>query len=111
VLLLAAAAQADAPQKEPTRESCTQSAEQARKLLETLPKGNLSRYFAERDLQQALAESGNGEYDDCIEWAEKASQEVLSPHHDLKPGEALSIRNGGRIETDPSQPPQVKSAD
>ena len=41
-----------------------------------LPADDLSRYFAERNLQQAMVEAGNGEFDDCLEMAERATDEV-----------------------------------
>jgi hypothetical protein len=64
----------------------------ARKLAEQLPSGDASRYFAERDLQQAMTEAGNGEFDDCLEWAEQATVEVKEHRHTLKPGETLNVR-------------------
>ena len=54
---------------EPTREDCEAAVEQARALAAALPADDLSRYFAERDLQQAMIEAGNGEFDDCLEMA------------------------------------------
>jgi hypothetical protein len=109
--LAMAAGPAFGSEAEPTKDDCTRAVEHARLLSQSLPQGNLSRYFAERHLQQALAEAGNGEYDDCLEWARKAEQEVSDPHHVLKPGEALVIRNGGVAVSSPSPSPQVKAAD
>jgi cellobiose-specific phosphotransferase system component IIA len=65
---------------------------EARTLAATLPAGDLSRYFAERDLQQALTEAGNGEFDDCLEWVARAKEEVQERHHTLQPGETLKVR-------------------
>jgi hypothetical protein len=114
-LLLPAFAQAraegGAPEGEPDKETCDAAVGRARTLAETLPNGNLSRYFAEREMQQALAEAGNREYDDCVEWAEKAAREITDPHHQLKPGESLTVLHGGAIVSDPQQTPQVKSSE
>ena len=77
---------------EPTREGCMAAVSAARQLAETLPADDLSRYFAERHLAQALVEAGNGEFDDCLEWAERATDEVKQHRHQLQPGEKLNIR-------------------
>jgi len=76
---------------ETTREDCTRAVAEARALAVTLPADDLSRYFAERHLQQALTEAGNGEFDDCLEWAARASDEARNPRHQLPPGESLKI--------------------
>jgi hypothetical protein len=77
---------------EPTQASCLASVAAARKLAERLPAGDVSRYFAERDLQQAMTEAGNGEFDDCLQWAEEATVEIREHRHTLKPGETLNVR-------------------
>jgi hypothetical protein len=77
---------------EPTRENCEAAVEQTRALAEALPADDLSRYFAERDLQQAMVEAGNGEFDDCLEIAERATDEVREHRHVLRPGETLKVR-------------------
>jgi hypothetical protein len=77
---------------EPTREDCLRVVAKARALAEALPAEHLSRYFAERNLQQSMTEAGNGEFDDCLYWAERATEEVQGLHHELKPGETLKIR-------------------
>jgi hypothetical protein len=77
---------------EPTEASCRAAVAAARELAERLPAGDATRYFAERDLQQALTEAGNGEFDDCLEWAEQATVEVKEHRHTLKPGETLNVR-------------------
>jgi hypothetical protein len=78
--------------EEPTRSVCLAAVAAARDLAERLPVGDASRYFAERDLQQAMTEAGNGEFDDCLEWAEQATVEIKEHHHTLKPGETLNVR-------------------
>ena len=77
---------------EPTRETCLVAVSAARQLAETLPADDLFRYFAERHLEQALVEAGNGEFDDCLEYAERATDEVKQHRHPLKPGEKLYVR-------------------
>jgi hypothetical protein len=77
---------------EPTEASCLAAVAAARDLAERLPAGDATRYFAERDLQQALTEAGNGEFDDCLEWAEQATVEIKEHRHALKPGETLNVR-------------------
>jgi hypothetical protein len=76
---------------EPTREACLAAVEQARALAATLPADHLSRYFAERYLLQAMAESGNGEFDECLEYAVLATDEVKELRHVLQPGETLRV--------------------
>jgi hypothetical protein len=61
---------------EPTREECHAAVEEARSLAMALPAEDLSRRFAERHLHQAMAEAGNGEFDECLEYAERATEEV-----------------------------------
>lgn len=73
------------------RKACTDGVEQARKLAAVLPADDPSRYFAERNLQQAQMEAGNGEFDECQEWAERAVDEVKEHRHTLAPGEKLKI--------------------
>jgi len=78
--------------EEPARSACLAAVAAARDLAERLPVGDASRYFAERDLQQAMTEAGNGEFDDCLEWAEQATMEIKQHRHTLKPGESLNVR-------------------
>jgi hypothetical protein len=74
-----------------TREGCVAAVEQARALAMALPDGDVSRYFAERHLHQAMIEAGNGEFDDCLEWTERAIDEVKERRHTLEPGETLKV--------------------
>lgn len=76
---------------EPTREDCNAAVAEARALAATLPTDHLSRYFAERHLHQALAEAGNGEFDECLDMAARASDEVRERRHELRPGEKLKV--------------------
>jgi hypothetical protein len=79
------------PSTEPTREDCEAAMENTRALASALPADDLSRYFAERDLQQAVVEAGNGEFDDCLEWAARATEETKERRHVLPPGEKLKV--------------------
>jgi hypothetical protein len=88
----AVAAPPDAHADEPTQASCLKAVAAARELAERLPAGDATRYFAERDLQQAMTEAGNGEFDDCLEWAAQAALEVKEHRHTLAPGESLKVR-------------------
>ena len=63
----------------------------ARAQAAALPADDLSRYFAERDLHQALVEAGNGEFDDCLDAAARATEEMRERRHTLQPGERLKI--------------------
>ena len=84
-------ADTDSPEAEPTMGACVAAVEQARSLAAALPSGDISRYFAERDLHQAMIEAGNGEFDDCLEFAARATEEVQELRHALQPGERLKI--------------------
>jgi hypothetical protein len=76
---------------EPTKEGCDAAVEQTRALAAALPADDLSRYFAERDLHQAMVEAGNGEFDDCVELAARATEEIKERRHVLQPGERLNV--------------------
>ena len=76
---------------EPTLEVCMDAVAKARGLIETLPADHLSRYFAERILGQALAEAGNREYDECLEFAESAFAEARDKPHVLAPGDVFKV--------------------
>jgi hypothetical protein len=77
--------------EEATREACTAAVEQARSAAAALPADDASRYFAERDLHQALVEAGNGEFDDCLEAVARAIDELRERRHQLRPGERLNV--------------------
>ena len=76
---------------EPSKQECDAAIEQARALAAALPADNLSRYFAERELQQAMIEAGNGEFDECLEMAARAAEEAKERRHELPPGEKLKV--------------------
>src|SRR5882724_12743175 len=81
----------DSVSVEPTRESCEAAVEQTRSLAAALPADDLSRYFAKRDLHQAMVEAGNGEFDECLEAAVRATDEIKERRHTLQPGEKLKV--------------------
>ena len=76
---------------EPSKEDCEAAVGQARAVAATLPANDLSRYFAERDLHQAMVEAGNGEFDECMEFAARAADELRERRHELPPGETLKV--------------------
>jgi hypothetical protein len=77
--------------EEPTLQECTKALEEGRDKANKLSAKSLSRYFAERFLQSAEAEAGNGEYDGCLEYAEKAVDEIDNRRHWLAPGETFRV--------------------
>jgi hypothetical protein len=92
VVLSASVANATEPvSAEPTREDCVAAVDQARSLAASLPAEDLSRYFAERHLHQAMVEAGNNEFDECLEYAERATDEVREHRHVLQPGETFKV--------------------
>ena len=86
----AAPADAAPTSDEPTLEDCKAAVGKARALAADLPPDSLSRYFAERHLHQALVEAGNGEFDECVEMAARAAEQVRQRRHDL-PREKLKV--------------------
>ena len=72
---------------------------QVRAQAAALPADDLSRYFAERDLHQALVEAGNGEFDDCLDAAARATEEMRERRHTLQPGERLQILRPDELPT------------
>jgi hypothetical protein len=92
-LLLCSPAMAEgvAEPAEPTLEDCTKALQDGRDRTIKLSAKSLSRYFAERFLQNAEAEAGNGEYDGCLEYAEKAIDEIDNRRHWLAPGETFRM--------------------
>jgi hypothetical protein len=76
---------------EPTLQECTEALQDGRDRASKLSAKSLSRYFAERFLQNAEAEAGNGEYDGCLEYVEKAVDEIDNRWHWLAPGETFRV--------------------
>ena len=77
---------------EPTLQECKTAVAQAGALAAELPPDNVSRYFAERHLLQAMVEAGNGEFDECLEMAARAAEQARERRHELPPGEKLKVR-------------------
>lgn len=89
LIIAPAAVATDGPSApEPTRESCDSAVSASRTLAATLPASDMSRKFAESYLMQALVEAGNGEFDDCLEFARRATVEVREHRHGQRPGAA-----------------------
>jgi hypothetical protein len=84
-------AEAVAEPREPGLQECTKALQDGWDKARTLSAKSLSRHFAERFLQSAEAEAGNGEYDECLEYAEKASDEIDNRRHWLAPGETFRV--------------------
>jgi len=91
VLLSGGSTRAEQAAEEPTMADCTKALEEGWSKTKQLSSKSLSRYFAERFLQSAEAEAGNGEYDGCVEYAEKAEDEVENRWHWLAPGETFRV--------------------
>jgi hypothetical protein len=106
------AAETNSIQGEPTKADCMAAVDKARALAGALPENHLSRYFAERHLLQSMAEAGNGEFDDCLYWAERATEEVQGLRHELKPGETLKIMQPDEqpAKPEPRQTPSEKNS-
>lgn len=83
--------------EEPTREACDAAVQETRVKAEALPADDVPRYFAERHLHQALVEAGNGEFDECLEAAERAAEELRERYHALAPGERLNVLQAHEI--------------
>jgi hypothetical protein len=103
-------ASVDPNPSEPNNEDCVAAVEGARALAAPLPTDDLSRYFAERHLQQAMTEAGNGEFDDCVYWAQRAKEEVGNQQHKLQPGETLKVLRADEqpLRPEPSPPASEK---
>src|SRR4051812_12198173 len=86
---LLAGAHARAEEAEPTLEECTKAVTEAHDMASRLSAKSLSRYFAERYLHSAKTEAGNGEFDECVEYAARAVDEIEHRRHWLAPGETF----------------------
>jgi hypothetical protein len=91
VLLSGASTRAEQAAEEPTLADCTKAVEEGRSKANQLSPKSLSRYFAERFLQSAETEAGNGEYDECVEYAEKSVDEAENRWRRLAPGETFRV--------------------
>lgn len=89
VLALAGGTRAEEAAEEPTSEDCAKVLAQAREMTNALSPKSLSRHFANSLLSDAQTEANNGEFDGCVEYAEKAIDEVVHRKHWLAPGEVF----------------------
>jgi hypothetical protein len=81
----------------PTVDQCKATLHVARAKIEALPVDHISRHFAESRLNAAEAEASAADFDDCVEEAWKAINEIKHRWHSLEPGQRLRIQtaNGG----------------
>jgi hypothetical protein len=79
---------------EPDAESCQAAVARARAVVDSLPTDDLSRRAAESDLVQARVEAGNGEFDDCLELAARATTTAREHRYRLMPGESADVHRG-----------------
>lgn len=80
---------------EDDRQACTASVAAVRARAETMPKGDLSRRFAENDLDIALAEMAGGEVDECHKLVARALRTIRVRPYQLRPGEVLDGHGPG----------------
>ena len=76
----------------PEEDACVAKIEAARSFTATLPAGDLSRRYADNQLDTALTEMASGEVDDCDEYVERARYIVEKRPYVLRPGERLDVR-------------------
>lgn len=88
VMMLAAAA-AHPARAADERQECAAGVALVRARAETLPKGDLSRRFAEADLDAALAEMAAGDADECRGLVARALHTIRVRPYQLYPGEVL----------------------
>lgn len=69
---------------------CIAAVEHVRVQAAALPIGDLSRRFAEHELDSALIELGAGDVDECIEFVQRATEIVATRPYVLRPGERLN---------------------
>ena len=76
-------------QAEGDRQACVASIAALRARAETMPQGDLSRRFAENDLDTALTEMAAGDADECHELVARATRTIRVRPYQLYPGEVL----------------------
>lgn len=74
---------------EDARQACTANVAAVRARAEMMPQGDLSRRFAENDLDTALTELAAGEVDECHELVARAIRTISVRPYQLYPGEVL----------------------
>ena len=70
-------------------EACRKTVAELRVLAAALPTDDLSRRFAERDLETALLELAAGDGEDCEMAAARAAHTIRTRPYVLRPGEVL----------------------
>lgn len=70
-------------------QACIASVAAVRVRAESLPPGDLSRRFAENDLDTALTEMAAGDVDECHELVARAIHTISARPYRLHPGEVL----------------------
>lgn len=70
-------------------ETCNAAVGAARVRAQALPKDDLSRRFAEHDLNTALTEFAAGDTDECEALVERADDTIATHRYVLRPGEVL----------------------
>lgn len=93
VMLVAIAHSARA---EDAAQACIASVAAVRARAEMMPQGDLSRRFAENDLDTALTEMAAGDVDECHELVARAIHTIRARPYQLHPGEALDGYGPGR---------------
>ena len=83
------AAVAHSARAEDDRQACMASVAAVRARAETMPQGDLSRRFAENDLDTALSEMAAGDVDECHELVARATRTIRVRPYQLHPGEVL----------------------
>lgn len=71
------------------KQDCAAGIALVRARAETLPKDDLSRRFAEADLDTALAEIASGDAEECRGLVTRAMHTIRSRPYQLYPGEVL----------------------
>ena len=87
-LLLASTARPGFADKDPR--ACQAMIAQSRLHAAALPADDLSRRFAERELDSAALELAAGDLDDCEMMAKRAKRTIQTRPYALRPGEALN---------------------
>lgn len=72
------------------QQACIANVADLRKRAASLPTGDLSRRFAEHDLDTALSEMAAGDVDECPVLIERARHTIETRPYILRPGETLN---------------------
>ena len=75
----------------PEEDQCLADIGATRELAAALPASDLSRRFAEHELETAILEMNSGEVDDCPEFVERAQHIIATRPYQLRPGETFGM--------------------